>query len=820
MDSQEALLDNCLKNVRTMAYQIHNSIDQNNLRQCLKDTNALLLELKTSKLYPRNYYHLYTAIFDEMQGVQNFFKEELARGRTTKDLYTSVQQAAHVIPRIYLMITAAAVCIEKEPPTAREKIFDILQMIKGVQNPTRGLFARYFLLKTIKDKLPDKGNEYTTDSSSIDDTYRFILQNFEEMNDLWIRLSANKKLDPSANYDKNKERKDLQVLVGDNITRLSSLEGLDLQTYKNNILPKLLQIIVNAKEKMSQQYLLECIIQAFSDDYNIPCMKLILDTIFQLDKSIDSKSLLIEIMEKIAKSESDNNSNGEQASSEKKQNYEDILKLLLEKIEKVLKDTSALVVKEENIMISTLKLVVAYMKFNIKCSCPEEKLNRVNHILAEVLKLLSSLNQIGSKKIIKLIENLLTAPLESELSFFDFPDFSALLKYLDFPSKNSIALHLIESFTKNNSQDTLDTPDKIKFLFDSLNTLLYDEADGTYDDPIQFEFEQNQIVKLLFTIHNSSPEIMYNSFVLLKDIFLKGGAKRQSFTLPALVNIITNFCFSLGYGFDCMNNLIQLNENDNNIREHLSQYNFQELSADNLSDFLMKNYTLLNEIITAIGGNDLYRATQCYLLCSTHVNQIQLNKEKYVDAGLSFINAALQIYNDNKYDGSLKQKIFNEIISALIQAKILNPDLITQIINSLQTSTQTMPKRGDQCYAMLDLCDAYYFALNDKTKVLDCLKKAKRFADFAMTTPTYLDLFVIIINKVIFYIQHDSEDIVPAEFIEEIIEAIKNHIETIKSENAKVDNLAEIEEYYQRTMKDFQTIVSQLNRQNYMNIKA
>ena len=28
------------------------------------------------------------------------------------------------------------------------------------------------------------------------------------MNDLWIRLSANKKLDPSANYDKNKERKD------------------------------------------------------------------------------------------------------------------------------------------------------------------------------------------------------------------------------------------------------------------------------------------------------------------------------------------------------------------------------------------------------------------------------------------------------------------------------------------------------------------------------------------------------------------------------------------------------------------------------------
>jgi vacuolar protein sorting-associated protein 35 len=46
--------------------------------------------LKTSKLTPSNYYHLYTTIFDEMQYIYNYFREESKRGRTMKDLYDVV----------------------------------------------------------------------------------------------------------------------------------------------------------------------------------------------------------------------------------------------------------------------------------------------------------------------------------------------------------------------------------------------------------------------------------------------------------------------------------------------------------------------------------------------------------------------------------------------------------------------------------------------------------------------------------------------------------------------------------------------------------
>ena len=58
------------------------------------------------------------------------------------------------------MITAGSLVILNYSKSAEEIIFNILRMIKGVGNPIRGLFVRYYFLKRIKDKLPDKDNIY------------------------------------------------------------------------------------------------------------------------------------------------------------------------------------------------------------------------------------------------------------------------------------------------------------------------------------------------------------------------------------------------------------------------------------------------------------------------------------------------------------------------------------------------------------------------------------------------------------------------------------------------------------------------------------
>ena len=49
-------------------------------------------------------------------------------------------------------------------------------MVKGVQQPIRGLFLRYYLLKMMKDKLPDSGSEYEgAESGDVNDAVEFIL---------------------------------------------------------------------------------------------------------------------------------------------------------------------------------------------------------------------------------------------------------------------------------------------------------------------------------------------------------------------------------------------------------------------------------------------------------------------------------------------------------------------------------------------------------------------------------------------------------------------------------------------------------------------
>ena len=250
-DEQEKCLDESLKIVKQQSYHIHQAIDRNNCRSVLKETAHMLLELKSSLLTPNSYYQLYSVCLDEMLNVLNFFKEEARRGRRMRRLYDVVQQASNIIPRLYLMVAVGAVVIEDDPKQCKDIITDLLGMLKGVQSPTRGLFTRHFFMKLIKDKLPDKGNDYESEECTTEDAIGFILQNLEEMTRLWRRLSDNTM--GEEKMLRERERQDLKILIGENINRLSSLEGLSNELYKDKILPKLIEIIFEKTDPLSQQ---------------------------------------------------------------------------------------------------------------------------------------------------------------------------------------------------------------------------------------------------------------------------------------------------------------------------------------------------------------------------------------------------------------------------------------------------------------------------------------------------------------------------------------------------------------------------------------
>ena len=800
-EDQERYLDRGLKKIKAQSFHIHTAIEKNNLRQCLKETYSMLSELRTSALTPKNYYHLFTTIFDEMQIVENFFSEEISRGRKVRDLYDSVQQAVYLIPRLYLMITAGSLVMENEPKSSSEIIFDLLGMVKGVQNPIRGLFVRYYLLKRIKDKLPDKDNVYLKEGGNFDDTLRFIIQNMDEMNRLWIRLGT----DVLGNEKilRDKERVELKILVGESINRLSSLDGLTLELYEKEVLPKLIQIIIESNDILSQQYLMECIIHAFSDSYNIKCIELILNTLSRLSPGVDIKGLFISLMEKLAKFITDNS--GEDATEEDKKlvsNATSVYPVLAQYFDRLQKET--LMLGDNMDILKLLDLNTSFMKFSIKCT-DNDVLASINHILTSTLGCLRQLTRRLSNDGIKKLSRLLAVPLESDHSLFEMTDFDGLILFLDYNMRKNLGLKIVHSLYKSNSKEKLDSVEKIQKLLKLIRPLIVDVEDAQEEDNYTFESEQNEVSKMIFVVNSQDPEVIYEIYGELKNVFVEGGVNRRKMTLPPLANCIIAFCHKLSLAYDNKNGLISEEiKKSSYVTENINSIDISKIDSDETFYKLMLNvYKLLNEVITLVSQDNPEDALKLYLASASQVNSIQSDRNNFEEACASFMNAAMNIYQEGKYDQNLKFSLLSQIVGYILSFTILGNENVENIIKILMESGTKMVKRGDQFNSMLSIGEIYYLVIKDGNKVNEYITKARKYADFAMTNPQNLILFVELLNKFLYYVENGDELItIKPEQIDEIIELIRNHIQTIKNE-VSVDSsfLPNIEKYFDNTIE-------------------
>ena len=789
-EEQERYLDESLKIVKAQGYHIHQAIDRNNCRATLRETAHMLLELKSSHLTPSSYYQLYSVILDEMLNVLNFFKEEARRGRRMRKLYDIVQQASNIIPRLYLMIAVGSVVIENDPKQCKDIISDLLGMIKGVQSPTRGLFTRHFFMKLIKDKLPDKGNEYETENCNVDDTVNFILQNLEEMTRLWIRLSANTIGDEKILRDK--ERGDLKILIGENINRLSSLEGLSLDLYKNKILPKLTEILLENRDSLSQQYIMECIIQAFPDDYNIQCMDDILKTATQLDENVDVKTLFIILMEKLARYVSENGAEAQNLVEAAEKIFEplktNIDKLVLQSI------NQPGGIQEPN---KFLELELALMKFTIKCCPSNERLNTVNQILEKTKFILNAYNRKLTQDGENVLKNLLVTPLESELSIFDFNYFPEIMVFLNFSSRTTLALRIIESLSH---KEKLDSREKVQILLGYIRTLLEDSTDTIEVDAYQFEYEQNIVAKILFVIKANDPFKLQEILDTLIPVFAKGGTRRIRYTLPTLANAYLRLALQIN---ETYYNKLNPNEEGTGVHKDFIKYlNMDKLSDnDAVCDFIVNIHHKIDEIIKVVNTAYPDLGIKLFLASAGNVNQIKINPEKFVDLYKYYMNSAIQIFKEIKNDQKDKVNLLANMVGNLIRFKLGSSDNIEPIADELKTLSLNLVKRADQCHAMLN-CTELYFTLNNNKKAKECINKAKRFADFSMTNPENLPLFIIILNKYIYFIESTEGDnyFFEKDDIDDTIEVVKNHVSTIRNENTNQGFLPEAEKFFKDTL--------------------
>ncbi|KAI0271719.1 vacuolar protein sorting-associated protein 35 [Gloeopeniophorella convolvens] len=298
MVTEEAkLLSEALSTVKIQVQQMKRHLELDQLMDALKSASLMLAELRTSSLSPKQYYELYMAVFDALRHLSNYLYEAHTTSRHhLADLYELVQYAGNIVPRLYLMITVGSVYMSVPDAPVKEIMKDMMEMARGVLHPIRGLFLRHYLSGQTRDHLPVGVDPGT--GGNLQDSIIFELTNFIEMNKLWVRLQHQ---GHSRDREKRElERKDLRILVGTNLVRLSQLDGVDLQLYQNDILPAILEQVVQCKDVIAQEYLMEVVIQVFTDEFHLHTLGPFLSATAQMQPKVNIKQIVIALIDRLA----------------------------------------------------------------------------------------------------------------------------------------------------------------------------------------------------------------------------------------------------------------------------------------------------------------------------------------------------------------------------------------------------------------------------------------------------------------------------------------------------------------------------------------
>lgn len=251
------------------------------------------------------------SVFDALRHLSVYLRESHPVNHLA-DLYELVQYAGNIVPRLYLMITVGTVYMAIEDAPVKEIMKDMMEMSRGVQHPIRGLFLRYYLSGQARDCLPTGSGDGP--EGNLQDSISFILTNFVEMNKLWVRLQHQGH--SREREQRTKERQELQLLVGTNLVRLSQL--VDLEAYKTVILQPLLEQVVQCRDVLAQEYLLEgvfdpsrlhnrlansaCVVitQVFPDEFHLNTLDQLLSAIARLNPHVNIKAIVIGLMDRLS----------------------------------------------------------------------------------------------------------------------------------------------------------------------------------------------------------------------------------------------------------------------------------------------------------------------------------------------------------------------------------------------------------------------------------------------------------------------------------------------------------------------------------------
>jgi len=602
----------------------------------------------------------------------------------------------------------------------------------------------------------------------VQDSVEFILQNFNEMVRLWVRMETKGII---RDKDKReKERKELRILVGFNLVRLSQLEGVDLVMYQQTVLGQILEIVIQCKDQIAQQYLMEIIIQVFPDEFHLATLKQYLESCMLLHQGADLRTIFTALMDRLAKFSATFMEGKVAKDKQIEEAIQGMVELLTRYINKA-------VVERSKMMTTAVFVQTQHSLLNLVLKAYPEDMSAVNQVITATC---DHFNKNKDKRMdpqtVKLLKKFLIVPIdhyENVVTCLDLAAIPDLIAQLPYNARRGLAKDIASAAAKYSHK--VDSVDQVNKLFTLLAPLIQDEQDqptfeDIYADEADFAEEQNLVAKLVHLLHNDNPDILFKMYSVARKQFGTGGPNRIKYTLVPMV-----FSY-LKLGMK-IHNMKERGEEVNTSTTKVLQY---------VLDILQKIDKLIPEQVLRL-----------YLQTGAVADHCQLEDQTY-----EAISQSMVLYEEQIADSRLQIQILTVIIGTLQSLKNISEANYDPLSTKACQYSSKLLKKPDQCQAAF-MCSHLFWArdeLKDGNKVLECLQRSLKIVD-SCAAVQQINLFVLILNEYLYYFNANN-DKVTVKYLSVLMALIDTHSVSKSADDTKPEaHLAPVQTFYQNSVK-------------------
>ncbi|KAK9512960.1 hypothetical protein O3M35_001260 [Rhynocoris fuscipes] len=748
LDKQEKLLADALSIVKEQAFEMKLNLDKGKLMEALKQASIMLAELRTSLLSPKSYYELYMAITDQLRHLELYLLDEFQKGRKVADLYEIVQYFGNIVPRLYLLITVGLIYMKTNPSLKQALMKDLVEMCRGLQHPLRGLFLRNYLLQCVRNILPDTAEAADPNEGTVKDSIDFVLMNFAEMNKLWVRMQHQGH--SRERERRERERQELRLLVGTNLVRLSQLESIDLEKYCKLVLPGILEQVVSCRDAIAQEYLMECIIQVFPDDFHLATLSPFLRSCAQLQPGVNVKNVVISLIDRLAT----------YSQTTEVLNSPEILQLFDVFSEQV----SAII--QTRVDLPTEDMISLQVSLaNLALKCYPDRVDYVDKVLettSQIFERLQLTRVEYSGQVSREVTRLLCIPVQAYnniLTVLKLQHFTPLLNILDLQGRKNMATFIVNNALNNNT--LIGTPEEVDSILIMIAPLIFDQEDKDVleQDPEDFAEEQGLLGRFIHHLKSDVPDQQYLILSNAKKHFMKGGDKRIKHTLPALVFQAYQLAFRY----------FRIKEEDE----------LWEKKCLKIFEYCHKT------ILALVKAEYAELSIRLFLQGTLAIGEIRF--ENYETIAYEFLSQAFTGYEDDVSDSKSQLGLITLLVGTFERLSCFTDADIEPVRTQCVLAASKLLKKPDQCRGVCTSAHLLWSGKNhdgkqlqDSKRVLDCLNKGVRIAHQCMDVSVQTQLFVELLNHYIYFYEKGNELITVA-ILNQLIAKIREQLPNLES---------------------------------------